>query len=117
MVQPPPFVVYFEGGRSELSTINREIVNRAVERARAEGCSITLASVDGYTDSLGAAAANDRLSQARAESVKTALIAAGVRESNIRATAHGENNLAMQTGDGVREPLNNRVELLITVGR
>jgi len=46
-------VVYFEWDRSDLTSANRDTINAAVNRARAGGCTITLTSVEGHTDSSG----------------------------------------------------------------
>jgi len=115
--QPDPFVVYFEWDRSDLTANNREIVNQALARARAGGCTVTLTAIEGHTDSSGGAAYNDRLSGRRADTVKSALVAGGVPEANIRTAASGESKQAKPTADGVREPLNRRAEVQITIGR
>ena len=115
--QPDPFTVYFEWDRSDLTANNKEIISQAVQRAKAGGCSVTVTAVAGHTDSSGGAAYNDKLSAKRADVVKTALVAAGVSESVIRTEAKGEKDQAKPTADGVREPLNRRAEVRITIGR
>lgn len=116
-MQPTPFVVYFEWDRSDLTSTNRDTINAAVSRAKANGCSVTLTSVAGYTDSSGTPAYNDKLSARRADVVKNALVAAGVSESAIKTEAYGEKNPAQPRPDGTREPLNRRAEVAITIGR
>jgi outer membrane protein OmpA-like peptidoglycan-associated protein len=49
--------------------------------------------------------------------VKQALIAGGLTEAQITTRARGENDQAKPTADGVREPLNRRAEVQITIGR
>jgi outer membrane protein OmpA-like peptidoglycan-associated protein len=115
--QPDPFTVYFEWDRSDLTTNNQEIITQAISRARTSGCAVTLVVVEGHTDTSGAAAYNDRLSARRADVVKAALLAGGVSETNIRTEARGENDQAKATADGVREPLNRRAEVAITIAR
>ena len=115
--QPEPFTVYFEWDRSDLTANNREIVNQAISRAKTGGCNITLTAVEGHTDSSGGAAYNDKLSSARAATVKSALVAGGVAETAINTAARGESDQAKPTADGVREPLNRRAEVQITIGR
>ncbi len=110
-------MVYFEWDRSDLTANNREIVNQALSRAKAGGCTVTLTAVAGHTDSSGGPAYNDKLSARRADTVKSALVAGGVPEANIRTTARGETDQAKATADGVREPLNRRAEVQITIGR
>ena len=115
--QPAPFVVYFEWDRSDLTSANRDTINAAVARAKAGGCSITLTAVEGHTDSSGKPAYNDKLSQRRADVVKTALLGAGVADSAIKTAAKGESEPAEPRPDGTREPLNRRAEVQITIGR
>jgi outer membrane protein OmpA-like peptidoglycan-associated protein len=115
--QPEPFTVYFEWDRSDLTANNREIVTQAISRAKAGGCNITVTGVEGHTDSSGGAAYNDKLSAARAATVKSALVAGGIAETAITTTARGESDQAKPTADGVREPLNRRAEVQITIGR
>jgi outer membrane protein OmpA-like peptidoglycan-associated protein len=115
--QQPPFVVYFEWDRSDLTAANRDTINAAVARAKAGGCSITLTAVEGHTDSSGKPAYNDKLSQRRADVVKTALLGAGVADAAIKTAAKGESEPAEPRPDGTREPLNRRAEVQITIGR
>ncbi|PKQ01347.1 MAG: hypothetical protein CVT73_23900 [Alphaproteobacteria bacterium HGW-Alphaproteobacteria-12] len=63
-------------------------------------------SVIGHTDTSGSNAYNQALGQRRADSVSNALTAQGKELCN--AQSKGETDLAVQTGDGVREPLNRR---------
>lgn len=116
-IQPSPFVVYFEWDRSDLTSANRDTINAAVQRAKAGGCRITMVSVEGHTDSSNTSDYNDRLSARMADTVKAALIAAGVSESVITTVAKGESEPAEPRPDGTREPLNRRAEVLITIGR
>ncbi len=74
--------------------------------------------VEGYTDSIGAIAANDALSTARAETVKRWLIGAGIPPQVIAAQGFGEQRpVAPNTlPDGADNPAgraqNRRVELI-----
>jgi OmpA-OmpF porin, OOP family len=109
-------VVYFEWDRSDLTANNAEIVSQAISRARAGNCTVTLVVVDGFTDTSGTPAYNDRLSARRAATVKSALVQAGIPEASITTSAKGETALAKPTADGVREPLNRRAVVSITIG-
>jgi outer membrane protein OmpA-like peptidoglycan-associated protein len=115
--QPEPFTVYFEWDRSDLTANNSEIINQAVSRARTGGCRVTVTAIEGHADRSGGDAYNVRLSQRRGDTVKAALVSAGIAESAITVTARGENDPAKPTADGVREPLNRRAEVQITIGR
>jgi outer membrane protein OmpA-like peptidoglycan-associated protein len=73
----------------------------------------SLVDVYGYTDTVGAASFNQRLSEQRAQAVANYLISRGVSSARIRWMGFGETSLKVQTGDNVNEPLNRRVEIKI----
>jgi outer membrane protein OmpA-like peptidoglycan-associated protein len=70
--------------------------------------------VIGYTDTVGSAASNRKLSQRRAEAVADALAAQGVPRDSIDVQWHGEDQLPVPTADGVPEPQNRRVRITMT---
>ena len=115
---PPPaacptseFVVYFEWDRSELNQAGQDTITSAVNRARQ--CNVTNIQVVGHTDTSGSAEYNQGLADRRANVVSDAMVAAGVPATLITTEARGENDLARQTGDNVREPLNRRSAVTI----
>ncbi|MGN6498003.1 MAG: OmpA family protein [Tsuneonella sp.] len=73
----------------------------------------SLVDVYGYTDTVGSATSNQRLSEQRAQAVANYLIGRGVSSARIRWMGFGETNLKVQTGDNVPEALNRRVEIKI----
>ncbi|WP_095012428.1 OmpA family protein [Tsuneonella mangrovi] len=73
----------------------------------------SLIDVYGYTDTVGSADSNQRLSEQRAQAVANYLISRGVNSGRIRWMGFGETHLKVQTGDGVAEPLNRRVEIKV----
>ena len=120
VVTPPPppvcptseFIVYFEWDRSNLNQAAIDTIEAAVERARQ--CNVSNATIVGHTDSSGPSAYNVGLSQRRANVVRDALTARGFPADVINMQWRGETELARQTGDGVREPLNRRTAVTIT---
>ena len=64
--------------------------------------------VVGHTDSSGSPAYNVRLSERRAKAVADSLVAQGVGAGSLQVDWKGETQLAVPTGDGVKEPLNRR---------
>ena len=56
---------------------------------------------------------NRSLSERRAKAVRAALAAQGLRPETIEMDWKGKHDLAVQTGDEVRERLNRRVTILI----
>lgn len=113
--QPEPFTVYFEWDRSDLTASNQDVLNQAISRVRDGNCSVTLVVVEGHTDSSGGDAYNEALSARRAASVRDALVATGVSAGSITTEARGESDQARPTADGVREPLNRRAVVEITI--
>ncbi len=73
----------------------------------------TLIQVEGYTDSTGSEAYNQRLSERRAEAVKNLLVQRGVDPSRIYAIGFGE-NMPIATNDTPEgRQLNRRVEIKV----
>jgi len=70
-------------------------------------------NINGHADRAGADAYNLSLSEHRAKLVMDALIAAGVNAEILHYFAFGESDPKTPTDDGVREPLNRRVEIFI----
>jgi len=106
---PPPatdYTVYFDLNSWDLKAEQLTTLQEAIATARAGGQSrITIV---GHTDTSGSAPYNQRLSVKRANVVEEALVDMGARREAISVTGVGENDLAVQTGDGVKEPKNRR---------
>lgn len=86
------------GAQSVIDTVINEIQTRNIEGV----------DIVGHTDTSGSATYNQRLANKRAEAVKSALVAAGIPASSITTAGNGENNLLVDTQDGIREPANRR---------
>ncbi len=100
------YQVYFDFNSWNLTAENLTILQQAIATARAGGQShITIV---GHTDTSGSAGYNQRLSEKRANVVVEALVDMGARREAIQASGVGESDLAVQTGDGVKEPKNRR---------
>jgi outer membrane protein OmpA-like peptidoglycan-associated protein len=92
-----------------------EIVDQAVAYALAGGSSPRFA-IAAHTDTVGADASNQALSQRRADAVRDVLIARGMPAEAITTAAYGETRLAVPTPDETAEPLNRRVEIDVSWG-
>ena len=110
-VAPPSFMVFFDWDRSNLSAQALGTVKQAADAYKAKGNARITAT--GHTDTSGPEAYNMALSLRRANAVKDALIQNGVPATAIAVVGRGEQGLLVQTGDGVREPQNRRVEIVI----
>ncbi|HRE45994.1 MAG TPA: OmpA family protein, partial [Terricaulis sp.] len=62
----------------------------------------------GHDETEGQAAYSVRVSQRRAEAVQAYLISMGFDGGLISTEGRGQSDLAVETGPGVREPLNRR---------
>jgi outer membrane protein OmpA-like peptidoglycan-associated protein len=79
----------------------------------AQHAEIRRLEIQGHTDDTGGAAYNKRLSQDRAEAVRSALVGLGVESSRLSAVGHGADKpLVPNTGDANRAR-NRRVQLVI----
>lgn len=108
---PRNYTVYFDFDRSDLTQGAAQILERAASDAKRG--EVTRITVTGYADRVGAAAYNQRLSKRRAETVRDDLVRRGVSADEIVVAGRGENELAVPTANGVREPRNRRVEIVL----
>lgn len=69
--------------------------------------------VVGHTDAVGSDSYNDALALKRAQTMRSALIARGIPPDDIVAIGRGKRELLVPTADGVAEPRNRRVEIVV----
>ncbi len=108
------FVVGFSSGSAQLSAqANQTLKDVATAQAQMRA---PLVSVTGFADTVGSADSNLRLARHRADAVSAQLTALGVNPSIISENALGETHLSHQTGDGVDDAKNRRVEIVLAGG-
>lgn len=73
----------------------------------------TVIHIVGHTDSSGPDNINQTISENRAAAVATYFQNLGVDSSRVRTEGRGERELLVKTGDGVKEPRNRRVDIVI----
>ena len=111
MESPGRYFVTFGLDQVTLTEQDRRVIAEAAEDYRQGGR--PQVSVVGYTDTSGSAAYNLELSQRRAEVVANELEREGVPSADIVTLGRGEEALLVATADGVREPRNRRVEIVV----
>ena len=116
---PPPqatsYMVFFDWDRSDLSPQAMNTIGQAANAFRTTGQSRITAT--GHTDTSGPRDYNMALSLRRANTVKNALVQQGVPATAVAVVGRGEDDLMVQTGDGVREPQNRRVVIVLDGGQ
>ncbi|MEX2480896.1 MAG: OmpA family protein [Gammaproteobacteria bacterium] len=108
---PENFLVFFDFDRAEVTSEGMSIINQG--KTAAHATEFKRIVVTGHADRAGSTRYNMALSQRRAEAVEAALARAGLESGSIRTSARGEAEPLVETADGVREPQNRRVEILI----
>jgi len=104
------FLVFFDWSKADLTDRARQIIGEA---ASARGAGVTRIEVNGFTDRSGSADYNMGLSVRRANAVAAELVRRGVPRNEIVTRGFGEENNLVPTADGVREPQNRRVEIIL----
>ena len=110
-ISPVTFIVYFKTDAYDLTTESLKTLSGVLEEV------VVRKSIDiivsGHTDTTGSVETDRRLSLKRARSVADYLVSKGIKPENIDVTYHGKGNLLILTPDGVHEPLNRRVEIIV----
>ena len=107
----PSFMVFFDWDRSNLSAQALNTIKQAAGSYKTKGSARVTAT--GHTDKSGPESYNMALSLRRANTVKDALVREGVPATAISVIGKGESQPLVQPADGVREPQNRRVEIVI----
>ncbi len=103
-------IIYYEFDKGQ-SAETRGAVERILDMG--DFCKVDSVRVIGHTDTSGAASYNMSLSKRRAKDARDELIRQGVNANTITSEGKGETEPFVPTGDGVKEPLNRRTEVLI----
>lgn len=101
----------FDGNSATLTPQGRDMaiaLSHVVQRYPS-----TYVNVDGFTDAVGERESNITLSQDRADAVADVLAADGVETRRLSAVGHGWDFPRVQTGEGVSESKNRRVEITL----
>lgn len=116
VVKPAPapiknFLVFFDFNKSDITPEASKIITQAVDTAKKGGS--TRVDLTGHADRSGPDKYNMALSLKRANAVKAAMVKQGIPADQISVVGKGETQPLVQTPDGVREPQNRRVEIVL----
>ena len=116
VVKPAPaplknFLVFFDFDKANITPEASRIITQAADSAKNPG--VTRVALTGHTDLAGSDKYNMALSLKRADAVKDSLVRQGVPANEISVVAKGKSDPLVPTKDGVREPQNRRVEIVL----
>ena len=105
------YIVFFDFDQAAINEQAQAIIEQAA--ATAKKGHVVHIQLTGHTDLSGSADYNQKLSVRRAEAVKAALVKLGLASSEISVMGKGKSDPLVPTKDGVRQPQNRRVEILL----
>lgn len=105
------YMVFFDFNKADITPEASSIINQAVTTAKAGGKSRV--DLTGHADRSGSDKYNMALSLKRANAVKASMVKQGIPAEQISVVAKGESGPLVSTADGVREPQNRRVEIVL----
>jgi len=108
---PMRFILHFKSDSTELTKASQELLPKVLEAIKQQK-SVDI-TVVGHADRAGDEAYNVMISAKRAAVVRKLLVGIGVDPAHIESTSHGEKYPLVPTADGVHEPKNRRVEVVI----
>jgi len=108
---PAQFTLFFVEGKDEFTDESKRVVDTVFAEIAKRPVADVI--VIGHTDTVGNDALNDALSRQRADVVRAAFAARGLAADKVVTIGRGKRELAVPTGDGVAEPRNRRVEILV----
>jgi outer membrane protein OmpA-like peptidoglycan-associated protein len=103
--------VHFQTGKAEILPDSYQLLDQVIDTIVSNH--IEKIRVEGHTDSRGSDAANLRLSQARAEAVRTYLVERGISPDRIEAKGYGETRPIAPNLTKRGRAMNRRVEFHI----
>lgn len=112
--EPEPsskFLLYFEQGSTRLIAESEQLLRQILMAIERRGSSAV--GIYGHSDRTGSDQFNLQLSLQRAQAVRDLLTAHGVNPQVMDVDSHGEGNPLVSTPDGVAEPRNRRVEVIV----
>jgi len=108
---PKVYKIHFNSGSAYLQKDSKNLIAEVVKDIKArDSYEIDLI---GHSDRAGSKKFNKKLSLKRVERVKKLLLDEDIDKKSIYTSYHGEENPIIKTPDGVSEPKNRRVEIIV----
>ena len=108
--------VYFGFDKADITAAAQAVIDEVVTMLASY--SAPLVSIVGHTDTVGSFAYNQQLSERPATAVEQAILSrsasSGINAGTISKSGRSESELAVPTGDNVREPRNRRATIAIS---
>lgn len=105
------YLVFFDWDSYKIGEGALSVVEAVAEEIEARQGNYEVVKVVGHADTSGSKAYNRKLSMKRANSVRDSLVEMGVDPALIKVEGRGQEELLVDTPDGVREPANRRVNI------
>ncbi len=109
--QPDKFLLYFEQNSTQLTAESKQLLPQILDSITARQAYAI--GIYGHSDRTGSDEYNLKLSLQRAEAVRDLLSERNVSLQAMDVDSHGEGNPFIPTADGVAEPRNRRVEVIV----
>lgn len=107
--------VYFWGGSTEINADGQAVLRGFAQQTLGGLGRVQAIRVIGHSDRTGSRAARERISLLRAQTVRDYLIASGLPGHLVSASGASDTQPLVETADNVREQLNRRVEVELTL--
>ena len=102
--------INFETGKSTIKTESQKIIDQVITMLH-DNTDLKV-SIEGHTDNVGQAAANQKLSEVRAASVVNAVVKGGIDKSRLSNKGWGQTKPLTPNGTEDEKALNRRVEIV-----
>lgn len=112
--QSGAFTLFFDFDSAELTPEHADALDAIVTAAK-DGRAVRL-MIGGHADRAGPEPYNMALSRRRAEAIEQGLVRRGLDRDHVTLIAYGEQRPRIATPNGMREPLNRRVEIVVGTG-
>lgn len=110
-VVPVTYILYFEPASSTLTQESRKLLPQIVDYIHKTAYADI--SISGHSDKVGSQDINIRISKERASAVAKLLTDLGVAPDSMEVASYGTELPLFDTPEGVPEPRNRRVELVV----